>query len=123
MCSQSLRLLETGAADGATNMAIDEAILTAHARGLVPPTLRFYGWNPPCLSVGVFQSVEREIDLAECQRRGIDVVRRATGGRAVLHAAEVTYSLVTSSGRAFAAGNVRQSYQISAWPWPPVYAH
>nr|WP_240546270.1 biotin/lipoate A/B protein ligase family protein [Paenibacillus artemisiicola] len=77
-------------------MAIDEAILAAHARGLVPPTLRFYGWRAPTLSVGRFQRAERDVDFAALRARGVEFVRRATGGRAVLHDRELTYSLVAA---------------------------
>lgn len=78
-------------------MAVDEAIMLAHARGEVPPTLRFYGWRPPALSLGYAQKADREVDLEACRRSGVDVVRRPTGGRAVLHDREVTYSVVIST--------------------------
>lgn len=88
------RLLDTGHLPAAMNMAIDEAILEAHAAGKVPPTLRFYGWNPGAVSIGYFQRLEAEVDLAACQALGVDVVRRPTGGRAVLHEPELTYSVI-----------------------------
>jgi len=88
------RLLDTGLHPGAWNMAVDEAILKACRRGEVPPTLRFYGWQPHAVSLGYFQHGEREIDFAACQKAGLDLVRRLTGGRAVLHSRELTYSLV-----------------------------
>ncbi len=88
------RLLQTGLADGATNMAIDEAILWAVAEGESLPTLRFYGWQPSCLSIGYSQSLESEVDVGRCREAGIDFVRRPTGGRAILHADELTYSVV-----------------------------
>ncbi|MGH8070999.1 MAG: lipoate--protein ligase family protein [Candidatus Entotheonellia bacterium] len=91
------RLLDTGPADGFTNMAIDEAILEVHAAEGGPATLRFYTWSPPALSLGYGQPIESDIDLTQCQALGIDVVRRPTGGRAVLHDHEVTYSLVISA--------------------------
>lgn len=87
------RLLRTGAASGAWNMAVDEAILHSVAAGMAPPTLRLYRWQPPCLSLGYFQRQEEEADLAAAAARGVDVVRRPTGGRAVLHHHEVTYSV------------------------------
>ncbi len=74
-----------------TNMAIDEALLQSEV-----PVVRFYRWRPPAISVGYFQKLEEEIDLAECKRRGIDYVRRITGGKAVLHDRELTYSFVIS---------------------------
>lgn len=88
------RLLWDGRRDGPGNMAVDEAILASHARGLVPPTLRFYRWQPPTISVGYAQQLAREIDLDACRRVGVGWVRRPTGGRAVLHDDEVTYSVV-----------------------------
>ena len=79
------RFLHTGKGPPALNMAIDEAIMLAHAQGLVPPTVRFYGWDPPTLSIGYFQRVEKEVDIQRLRQRGLGFVRRPTGGRAVLH--------------------------------------
>lgn len=87
-----VRLLDTGIQNTALNMAIDEALLLS-CDEKPQMTLRFYGWARPTLSLGYFQSVH-EIDLAECERRGFDWVRRPTGGRAVLHDHELTYSVV-----------------------------
>ena len=104
------RLLNTGHADGATNMAVDEAILLAVAQGKAPPTLRFYGWQPPCLSIGYNQSAG-EVDVERCRERGVDFVRRPTGGRAVLHADELTYSVVAPQDEPRVAGGVIESYR------------
>jgi lipoyl(octanoyl) transferase len=95
--SPQWRLLDTGPADGFTNMAVDEALLEVASTEGAAPTVRFYSWSPPALSLGYAQSIEREIDLRRCTALGIDVVRRPTGGRAVLHDHEVTYSLVISA--------------------------
>lgn len=105
------RLLETGSGDGATNMAVDEAIVSAYASGNVPPTLRLFTWSPPCLSIGYAQKAEAEVDLAECQRLGIDFVRRPTGGRAILHEHELTYSVVASEADPLVSGGVVESYR------------
>ncbi|MEA3459605.1 MAG: lipoate--protein ligase family protein, partial [Chloroflexota bacterium] len=105
------RLLETGYADGATNMAVDEAISLAVAEGAIQPTIRFYGWQPPCLSIGYAQSMEGDVDVAKCRKHGIDYVRRPTGGRAVLHADELTYSLALPRDDPRAAGGVIGSYR------------
>jgi lipoate-protein ligase A len=105
------RLLKTGLADGATNMAIDGAILWAVAEGRSPPTLRFYGWQPPCLSIGYSQSMEVEVDVGKCQESGIDFVRRPTGGRAILHADELTYSVAAPQAEPRVAGGVIESYR------------
>jgi len=87
------RLLVDPPGDGAWNMAVDEAIATAVGEGGVGPTLRLYGWSHPTVSLGFLQRASIGADLAACRRRGIPVVRRLTGGRAVLHAEELTYSV------------------------------
>lgn len=104
------RLLDTGAADGFTNMAVDEAMLEIFAAEGAPATVRFYCWSPPTLSLGYGQSIEREIDLRQCASLGIDVVRRLTGGRAVLHDHEVTYSVVISGDDPRASSGVLAAY-------------
>jgi lipoate-protein ligase A len=105
------RLINTGVSDGAANMAIDEAIMRSVAEGRSPPTLRFYGWDPPCVSVGYSQSVRKEIDLDRCRERGYTLVRRPTGGRAILHIDELTYSVVAPQGEARVAGDIITSYR------------
>jgi len=90
------RFVHTGDLSPADNMAIDEAMLTVHQAGLTPPTVRFYGWKPASLSIGYFQQADAEVDLAALRTLGIGFVRRATGGRAVLHDRELTYSIVVS---------------------------
>jgi len=104
------RLLNTGSADGATNMAIDEALLTAVAEGKSPPTLRFFAWEPPCLSIGYNQAMD-EVDIARCRQAGVDLVRRLTGGRAILHTDELTYSIVAPQDEPRVAGGVVESYR------------
>ena len=104
------RLLVHGEAPGALNMAIDEAMLVALAEGLSPPTLRFYGWAPPCLSLGRNQPLA-DADLPACRAAGIDVVRRPTGGRAILHTDELTYAVTLLSSDPRAAGGVVESYR------------
>jgi lipoate-protein ligase A len=104
------RLIAHGEAPGALNMAIDEAMLIALVDGVCPPTIRFYGWTPPCLSLGRNQPVG-DADLAACQAAGVDVVRRPTGGRAILHTDELTYSVTLLSGDPRAAGGVGESYR------------
>lgn len=87
------RLLTTGFKSAAANMAIDEAVLEHIANGETSPTLRLYGWSPNAISIGYFQSLEEEVDLQSCKTYGVDVVRRITGGGAVLHEHEITYSI------------------------------
>jgi lipoate-protein ligase A len=90
--SEAWRLLLDRPAAGAWNMAVDEVLLDGVAAGSTPPTLRFYGWEPPCLSLGYFQSFS-VVNLDGCRRLGVEVVRRPTGGRAILHDRELTYSI------------------------------
>lgn len=78
------------------NMAIDESVLVHHLQGEVPPTLRVFRWSQPSISLGRFQNVEREMLSEVCRRQGIALVRRPTGGRAVYHRDEFTYSIVIS---------------------------
>ncbi len=87
------RLLIDGPADGAWNMAVDRAILTAHEAGDCGPTLRLYRWDRSTVSIGRFQDAD-DVDRALCAARGIGICRRPTGGRGVLHADEITYSIV-----------------------------
>jgi len=93
--AQKWRLIIDGPADAATNMARDEAMLLA-AQGVGLPALRFYSWRPWALSIGYFQHYA---EFTAHAARGIPVVRRPTGGGAVYHADEVTYSLVGPFGR------------------------
>ncbi len=87
-----IRVLETGYNTAALNMALDEALM--ESLGDVP-VLRIYGWRPSAVSVGYFQSIKEEVDLEKCRQLGIDIVRRVTGGGAVLHESELTYSFIT----------------------------
>ncbi|MCL5734234.1 MAG: lipoate--protein ligase family protein [Actinobacteria bacterium] len=96
MDEREWRFISTDVNDAYLNMAIDEAILDAHIQGCCPPTLRVYRWDPRAISVGYFQNLETEIDAQKCQESGVDVVRRLTGGKAILHDDELTYSIVTS---------------------------
>jgi lipoate---protein ligase len=80
----------------AMNMAIDEAICSGVGEQRSPPTIRFYGWTPSAVSIGCFQNILDEVDVEECRRQGVEVVRRRTGGGTVFHdhAGEVTYSVI-----------------------------
>jgi lipoate-protein ligase A len=90
------RFLDTGAMSGALNMAVDRAILGLHANGKSPPTLRVYQWSPPAVSLGYFQK-RYDLDLEACRRLGFEVVRRPTGGRAVLHLNDLTYAVIAGT--------------------------
>ena len=100
------RVLDTGASTGAWNMAVDRAL-----RG---PVLRFYGWEPPAVSCGYGQVVEREVDMAACRALGVDVVRRPTGGRAVLHWRELTYSVVCAPADLGAGEGIEDAHRLIA---------
>lgn len=104
------RLLLDREADGATNMAVDAAILEAVVDGASPPTLRFYSWSPPCLSLGRNQPLS-DADLVACRALGVDSVRRPSGGRAILHTDELTYSVALLQADPRATGDVAESYR------------
>jgi len=105
------RFLNTGARDGATNMAMDEALLACVSTGASPPTVRVFGWLPPTVSIGHSQDPAAEIDLEACARAGVGVVRRPTGGRAVFHSGELTYSVAGPSGVAPLGATIMEAYR------------
>jgi lipoate-protein ligase A len=95
------RLLITAPAGGAFNMAVDEALLVGRLQGSSPPTLRFFAWAPPTVSLGYGQRLDGRIDLGATRDLGLGVVRRLTGGSAILHedvSRELTYSVVAARG-------------------------
>lgn len=106
---QQWRVIYDQHMEGAANMAADEALLHAVANKQQPPTLRFYGWDPFCLSLGYGQRL-RDVDLNRVQARGWHVVRRPTGGRAILHGDEITYSLTLPDDHPLAAGGIIETY-------------
>ncbi len=87
-----IRTLETGFSPAVTNMAVDEALMETVGE---VPILRIYGWRPAAVSIGYFQSMNEEVNFAKCREIGVDVVRRLTGGGAVLHEFELTYSFIS----------------------------
>lgn len=103
------RLIITPPASGAWNMALDEAILAHIGRGDSPATIRLYAWEPACLSLGHSQPFA-DVDTARLQERGWEVVRRLTGGRAILHTDEITYSVIAPNDEPRIAGTVLESY-------------
>jgi len=105
------RLVIDGNLSGARNMARDVAMLEAVAAGEVLPALRLYGWNPPCLSLGRHQGLDAA-DLEFCRSEGIDVVRRPTGGRALLHHLELTYAVVAPLGRGPLPRALQDAYRL-----------
>lgn len=105
-----LRVILSPFQDGATNMATDQAIMEAVGGGVVPPTLRLYGWQPACLSLGYTQSA-REVDFERLTAFGWQCVRRPTGGRAILHVDELTYSISLPQDHALVEGDILTSYR------------
>jgi lipoate-protein ligase A len=104
------RLILSPPERGAWNMAADEAILDAVGRGESPPTLRLYAWSPPCLSLGRSQPSD-DVDFPRLRAFGWDAVRRLTGGRAVLHADELTYAVFFPANHPLARGGVLDTYR------------
>jgi len=104
------RLYISPPATGAWNMAVDEAILEHVTRDDVLPTLRLYRWEPPCLSLGRSQPFA-DVDIKSLKKNGWDVVRRATGGRAILHTDELTYSIIAPKNNPHVSGTLLESYQ------------
>jgi lipoyl(octanoyl) transferase len=94
------------------NMALDEALLEWHSKGEIPPTIRFYGWDPPTLSIGYFQKAEKEINFDKVKELGLGFVRRPTGGRGVLHDEELTYSVIVSEEYPNMPKTVTEAYRV-----------
>ena len=105
------RFVSHGAGDGPWNMAVDEAIARAVGQGRVPPTLRLYEWREATVSLGYLQRATDAVDLEACRRYGVPIVRRPTGGRAVLHARELTYSLALPAGGIWGELSVAASFE------------
>ncbi|MEE9217391.1 MAG: lipoate--protein ligase family protein, partial [Anaerolineales bacterium] len=113
MSDSNWRLILSDPTSGPMNMALDEAILEAVRNDQAPPTLRFYAWDPPCLSLGYAQSVD-DVDQAAIEEMGWDLVRRPTGGKAILHTDEITYSITAPAEHPLFVHGVLPSYkQIS----------
>ncbi len=93
-------------------MAIDEAVFRGTIRNTSPPTLRFYGWRTPAVSIGRFQDARKEIDCEVCRRLGIDLVRRPTGGKAVLHEQELTYAVIAGDDCPLFPPDILETYRI-----------
>ncbi len=107
------RLIDSGPSTASYNMAVDEAIAVSVRSGAVPPTLRLYGWDRPSVSLGAFQ---KTVDVNEryCEDNRIPVVRRPTGGRAIFHGDELTYSFSSKNEGFFSRGLLDSYRQLSA---------
>ena len=106
-----IRILETGYNPGPWNMALDEVLMYSVKYDDIP-ILRLYGWQPPAVSIGYFQSMDEEVEVKKCKQMGLDVVRRITGGGAVLHDSELTYSFTTK----IYPKNIMESYKLICDP-------
>src|SRR5690625_1224112 len=112
MMQEKWAFLDTGNLDAAENMALDEALLKWHSENKIPPTIRFYGWKRPSLSVGYFQDAEKTINFSGLKKHGCEFVRRLTGGSAVLHDDELTYSIIVTEDHPSIPKSVREAYHI-----------
>lgn len=109
---ETCRIIFTETNNAFFNMALDEALVVSCQEGSSPPLLRLYLWEPPAVSIGYFQCVEKAVSLKQCRDKGIHVVRRITGGRAVLHEEEITYSVCASSDYFHQlGGNTNETYR------------
>jgi len=108
------RFLVTEPCDGATNMAIDEALWRGRQAGTSPPTLRFFAWAPPTVSLGYGQPLDRHVDADACRRLGVGVVRRPTGGSAIYHDGperELTYSVAATAADLGVSADLLDTYR------------
>lgn len=108
---ESWRFLDTGFNDGATNMAIDEVLATKIVPVEQTPVFRVYRWQPFTISLGYNQN-PAELNLEACRRDGIEIVKRPTGGRAVFHAEEVTYSVILPRGAKLFTADILTTYNL-----------
>ncbi|MBN2458508.1 lipoate--protein ligase family protein [Candidatus Woesearchaeota archaeon] len=106
-----LRLIESGKGDAYFNMALDEAIMESVSKGISPPTLRLYAWNPPAVSIGYFQRLKKEVNVDVCAEKNISIVRRITGGGAVYHDREITYCFIIKEDSGIVSKNIIESYE------------
>jgi lipoate-protein ligase A len=104
-------VLSHEAQDGPWNMAVDDAVARAVGAGQVPPTLRFYAWSEPTVSLGCLQPARGVVAQAVCDQRKVAIVRRPTGGRAVLHDAELTYSVCVPLDGLWGRWSVGESFR------------
>jgi lipoate-protein ligase A len=112
--NSSWKLIDSGLNLGFYNMSVDEELLARAQAGENIPVLRFYGWNPPAVSLGRFQKIEDAVNAEACKRHGFDIVRRITGGRAVLHHQELTYSIVSRTDNPLFPHTVLGTYKVIA---------
>lgn len=112
MEKETWKFIDSGNGSASFNMALDEALLEWNSKGKIPPVIRFYGWEPATLSVGYFQKVEKEINMDAVKEHGLGFVRRPTGGRAVLHEHELTYSVIVPESHPRMPKTVTEAYRV-----------
>lgn len=116
MCEEMIGLkskwyfINSGPCSPSYNMALDEALLDFHSEGEIPPVIRFYEWNPATLSIGYFQSAKKDVDFDAVKAQNLGFVRRPTGGRAVLHESELTYSIIVTEQYPEMPAGVTEAY-------------
>jgi lipoate-protein ligase A len=108
------RFIDSGPNLAASNMASDEELLARAQAGETTPVLRFYTWDPPAVSIGRFQDMKAAVNAEACRQNGFDVVRRITGGRAVLHREELTYSIIARTDDPFFPPSIPGTYRVIA---------
>lgn len=106
------RLIKSPPSNAFMNMAVDEAILKMVEAAKSTPTVRFYAWDPPAVSVGYFQDSLKDVDIPACREMGMDIVKRLTGGRAVLHDRELTYSVICPESDPHFPDNILGTYKV-----------
>ena len=94
------------------NMAVDEAIFHETITNKKNPTIRFYGSSPAAVSIGYFQDAKKELNIEKCRKEGIDIARRITGGRAVLHFNEITYCIVAGEQEKIFPADISETYKL-----------
>lgn len=118
MCEEMIGLkskwyfINSGPCSPSYNMALDEALLDFHSEGEIPPVIRFYEWNPATLSIGYFQSAKKDVDFDAVKAQNLGFVRRPTGGRAVLHESELTYSIIVTEQYPEMPAGVTEAYRV-----------
>jgi lipoyl(octanoyl) transferase len=104
------RFIDSGPCNAAYNMALDEAIASLVRKEDMPPALRLYGWDTPSVSIGCFQKIS-DVDIRYCTEKNIPVVRRPTGGRAIFHTQEITYSFSVKTKSGLFSKGLLDSYK------------
>ena len=109
---ETWHFVNTKSSNPSYNMAVDEALMNFVSREEIDPVIRFYTWNPATLSIGYFQKLTKEIDIEKVKEKGFGLVRRATGGRGVLHDKELTYSVIVPESHPNMPQTVTEAYRV-----------